>query len=196
MGLILRVCGHRELERIWSLFDLDFDKKELLPKLGVHQAMLKGDMELLAVTEDESRIDLAYVLVGCRGLYGYVWLKYLDVIPFYREKGLGVQAMRLLNKRFADRQGIVAEITDFNAEGGEGETLRAQRKFFARFGYEEIQSDLRIGGVEDHILVKPIRGTAEIAPVAHRMIADFYSRCLRPVIFAKMVDIRPLKKEE
>ncbi|MBR0355804.1 MAG: hypothetical protein IJK35_10560 [Oscillospiraceae bacterium] len=191
MGLILRACGHRELERIWSLFDLDFDKKELLPKLGVHQAMLKGDMELLAVTEDESRIDLAYVLVGCRGLYGYVWLKYLDVIPFYREKGLGIETMRLINRRYADRQGIVAEITDFNDEAG-GETLRAQRKFFARFGYEEIKSDLRIGGVEDHILVKPIRGTAEIAPIIHRVMLDFYSRVYPPAALARAVEIRPV----
>ncbi len=192
MGLILRACGHRELERIWSLFDLYFDKKELLPKLGVHQAMLKGDMELLAVTEEESRIDLAYVLVGCRGLYGYVWLKYLDVIPFYREKGLGVQAMRLLNKRFADRQGIVAEITDFDPDG-EGEALRKQRRFFARFGYEEIESDLRIGGVEDHIMVKPIRGSAEISPIIHRVMLDFYSRVLTPAGLERTVEIRPVK---
>ena len=127
MELKLRACGHRELERIYSLFDLDFDKKELLPRLGIHKAMLKGDMELLAVTDEESRLDLAYALVGCRSLYGYIWLKYLDVIPFYREKGLGVQAMRLLNKRFADRQGIVAEITDFDPEG-EGDAQRKQHR--------------------------------------------------------------------
>ena len=190
MALTLRVCGHRELEHVWSLFDLDFDKKELLPKLGVHKAMLKGDMELLAVTDEESRIDLAYALVGCRGLYGYVWLKYLDVIPFYRDKGLGVESMRLLHRRYADRQGVVAEITDF--DGGEGETLRAQRKFFARFGYEEIKSDLRLGGVEDHILVKPIRGTAELSPIIHRVMLDFYSRVYSPAALSRAVEIRPV----
>ena len=189
--LILRKCGHRELEHYYSLFEVDFDKKELLPRLGVHKAMLKGDMELLAVTDEESRLDLAYALVGCRGLYGYVWLKYLDVIPFYREKGLGIETMRLINRRYADRQGIVAEITDFNDEAG-GETLRAQRKFFARFGYEEIKSDLRIGGVEDHILVKPIRGTAEIAPIIHRVMLDFYSRVYPPAALARAVEIRPV----
>ena len=70
MALILRNCGHRELEHYYSLFEVDFDKKELLPRLGVHKAMLKGDMELLAVTDEESRLDLAYALVGCRSLYG------------------------------------------------------------------------------------------------------------------------------
>lgn len=190
--LKLRECGHREMEHVWSLFKLDFDKKELLPRLGVHKAMLRGDMELLAVTEEESRIDLAYLLVGCRGLYGYVWLKYLDVIPFYREKGLGLEAMRLLHRRCADRQGIVTEITDFSGEAS-GETLRAQRKFLARFGYEEIESELRLGGEEDHIMVKPIRGSAAISPVIHRVMLDFYSRVLSPAALERMVEIRPVR---
>ena len=191
MALNLRVCGHRELEHVWSLFELDFDKRELLPRLGVHKALLKGDVELLAVTEEESRIDLAYLLVGCRSLYGYVWLKYLDVIPFYREKGLGVEAMRLLHRRYADRQGVVTEVTDFDPDG-EGEALRKQRKFFARFGYEEIESDLRLGGREDHIMVKPIRGSAAISPVIHRVMLDFYSRVLSPWALERMVEIRPV----
>lgn len=191
MKLTLRVCGHRELEHVYSLFELDFDKKELLPRLSIHKAMLRGDMELLAVTEEESRIDLAYVLVGCRGLFGYVWLKYLDVIPFCRGKGLGVETMRLLHKRFADRQGIVTEITDFDAQG-QGETLRKQRKFFARFGYEELKSDLTLGGTEDHVMVKPIRGSAEISPIIHRVMLDFYSRVLSPAALERMVEIRPV----
>ena len=189
--LTLRVCGHRELEHVWSLFELDFDKRELLPRLGVHKAMMKGDMELLAVTEDESRIDLAYALVGCRGLYGYAWLKYLDVIPFYRGRGVGIESMRLLHRRYAERQGIVTELTDFDPEG-EGETLRKLLKFFGRFGYEEIESDLRLGGVKDHVLVKPIRGTAELSPIAHRVMLDFYSRTLRPAALENTVEIRPL----
>ena len=45
-------------------------------------------------------------------------------------------------------------------------------------------------------MVKPIKGSADIAPVAHRMITDFYSRCLRPAGFERMVDIRPAQREE
>lgn len=190
--LILRVCGHRELERVWSLFELDFDKRELLPRLGVHKAMLKGDVELLAVTDDGSRLDLAYALVGCRSLYGYVWLKYLDVIPFYRDKGVGIEAMRLLHRRFAGSQGVVTEVTAFGEEEGKDENLRSQRKFFARFGYEEIESDLRLGGEEDHVLVKPIRGTAALSPIIHRVMLDFYSRVYSPAGLSRAVEIRPL----
>lgn len=192
--LALRTGGHRELERLYSAFELDFDRRELLPKISIHKAMMAGDQELLVFYDEESGITAGYALVMVRGVYGYVLLKYFGILQWFREQGLGIQAMRLINKRYADRQGILAELTVF--DDADGDYLRKLRKFFARFGYQDVRSDYRLGGAPVDLMVKPIRGTAEIAPVAHRMIADFYSRCLRPVSFAKMVDIRPLKKEE
>ena len=192
--LALRKGGHRDLERLYSAFELDFDRRELLPKISIHKAMMAGDQELLVFYDEESGITAGYALVMVRGVYGYVLLKYFGILQWFREQGLGIQAMRLINKRYADRQGILAELTVF--DDADGDYLRKLRKFFARFGYQDVRSDYRLGGAPVDLMVKPIRGTAEIAPVAHRMIADFYSRCLRPVSFAKMVDIRPLKKEE
>ncbi len=192
--LALRTGGHRELERLYSAFELDFDRRELLPKISIHKAMMAGDQELLVFYDEESGITAGYALVMVRGVYGYVLLKYFGILQWFREQGLGIQAMRLINKRYADRQGILAELTVF--DDADGDYLRKLRKFFTRFGYQDVRSDYRLGGAPVDLMVKPIRGTAEIAPVAHRMIADFYSRCLRPVSFAKMVDIRPLKKEE
>ena len=192
--LALRTGGHRELERLYSAFELDFDRRELLPKISIHKAMMAGDQELLVFYDEESGITAGYALVMVRGVYGYVLLKYFGILQWFREQGLGIQAMRLINKRYADRQGILAELTVF--DDADGDYLRKLRKFFTRFGYQDVACDYRLGGAPVDLMVKPIRGTAEIAPVAHRMIADFYSRCLRPVSFAKMVDIRPLKKEE
>ena len=174
----LRVCTRRELSHAWALFETEFDETELLPRLTVRRALLKGDMELLAMFDEESRIDVGFALVGCRGLYGYVWLKYLAVLPWYREHGLGIEFMRLLHRRYADRQGVVTELTDF---GGDESTLRALRKFFARFGYVEIEAGARFGGVKDRVLVKPIRGTAELEPVIGRVLTDFYSRASSPL---------------
>ena len=190
MKLKIRSCSQRELAQAYALFESEFDKKELLPRLSVRRAMLRGDMELLAVYDEESQIDAAFALVGCRGVYGYVWLKYLAVLPWYREHGLGIETMRLLHRRYAGKQGIVTELTDFGDDGEQ--TLRALRKFFARFGYVEVDSDLCLGGVEDHVLVKPIRGSAEISPIIHRVMLDFYSRVLRPAALERMVQIRPL----
>lgn len=58
-------------------------------------------------------------------------------------KGVGIAAMRLINKRYADRQGIIAELTSFEDE--DGSMIKGLRKFFARFGYVVVDSDYRIG---------------------------------------------------
>lgn len=186
--LQIRKGGHRDLERYYNVFDLDFDKKELLPKLSLHRAISKGDVELLIVYDEESRIEVAYALTLCRGLYGYVLLKYFGVLPWYRGKGLGIQAMRLLNKHYAEKQGLLAELTVFDPE--DKDTLRKLRKFFSRFGYEEVKCDYRLAGAAVTLMVKPLRGTAEIAPVAHRILRDLYSRVLSGEKLEKTVDIR------
>ena len=192
--LALRKGGHRDLERLYSAFELDFDRRELLPKISIHKAMVAGDQELLVFYDEESGITSGYALVMVRGVYGYVLLKYFGILQWFREQGLGIQAMRLLNRRYADRQGILAELTVF--DDAEGDYLRRLRKFFARFGYVDVACDYRLGGAPVDLMVKPIKGTAEIAPIAPRMIRDFYSRCLRPASFEKMVDIRPVRQEE
>ena len=191
--LNIRKGGHRDLERVYSLIDLDFDKKELIPKMSIHKAMMEGAMELVLLYDDESNMDLGYALVCCKGLYGYVLLKYFGILPWYRDKGLGVEAMRLVNKRYADRQGIVAELTTFDDEGGE--YLMKLRRFFARFGYVEIDRDYRISGTKAHLFVKPIKGTWDIAPIVHRILNDHYSRCLTRREMARMIDIRPYGKK-
>ena len=189
--LNIRKGGHRDLERYYSLFEIDFDQKELLPKLAIHMAISRGDQELLIVYDEESKIEVAYALVMSRGLYGYVLLKYFGVVPWYREKGIGVQAMRLINKQYAEKQGILAELTVFDQED-KGATLRKLRKFFARFGYVDVPCDYTLGGAKVDLMVKPIKGTAEIAPVAHRVLRDFYSRCLRPATMEKMIEIHTI----
>ena len=189
--LAVRTGGHRDLEQLYSAFAMDFDKRELLPKLDIHKAMIHGEQELLVFYDEESNITVGYALVMVRGVYGYVLLKYFGILPWYREHGLGIQAMRMINKRYADRQGILAELTVF--DDADGDYLRKLRKFFARFGYVDVESDYRLGGAKVDLMVKPVKGTAEIAPVAHRMIRDFYSRCLRPSAFDKMIDMRAVE---
>ena len=192
--LTVRKGGHVELERYYSAMEIDFDEKELLGKWSIHRAMSAGDQELLIFSDADTGMDVGYALVMCRGLYGYVLLKYFGILPWFRGKGLGVEAMRLINKRYADRQGLLAELTTFEDE--KGEYLRKLRKFFARFGYVKIESDYRIGGSPVELMVKPLKGPWDVAPIAHRMIRDFYSRCLRFSSYERMIDIRPVKPEE
>ena len=187
----LRKGGHRDLERFYSAMEIDFDARELLGKWSIHRAMSAGDQELLIFSDAESGLELGYALVMCRGLYGYVLLKYLGILPWYRGKGFGLEAMRLIAKRYADRQGILAELTAF--DDPDGAYLRTLRKFFARFGYEELPCDYHIGGAPVTLMQRRFGGEWEIRPVLHRVIRDFYSRCLNAAAMARMLDIRPGK---
>ena len=190
--LKLRKGGHKELEKYYGLMEIDFDSEELFSKLTIHKAMLNSDMELVILYDEDSRMDIGYALVCLKNLYGYVLLKYMAVMPWYRGRGFGVELMRQLNKRYANTQGILAELTEFPDE--DEDRLKKLRKFFSRFGYEEVAVDYTISGTRANLYVKPICGTAEIAPVAHRIVRDFYARCLNAFAVEKMIDIKPLKK--
>ena len=109
--LRIREATRTELGRWYSAMETDFDERELLPLSAVRRAVRRGDQEFLLFEEEESGLTVGYALVCTRNVYGYVLLKYFGILPWYREHGIGVQAMRLLNKRYADRQGILAELT-------------------------------------------------------------------------------------
>ena len=46
------------------------------------------------------------------------------------------------------------------------------------------------------LLVKQIKGTADITPVAHRVLPDFYTRFMTPTAFWRMMDIKSVKGEK
>ena len=189
--LSIRKGGHADLEKYYPLMEMDFDSEELIPKLSLHKAIMNGTAEFLVVYEQESNLDVAYALVLGKNLYGYALLKYLGVLPWYRDHGMGVETMRFLNRRYADRQGLIAEITEFADE--DPNRVKKLMKFFARFGYVEVESDYRIGGVKAHLMVKPIKGSADIAPIAHRILPDFYTRCMSDRAVHRMIDIKAVK---
>ena len=111
--LNIKKGGHRDLERYFTLIEMDFDSEELLPKIAIHKGMMNGSLELLIAYDEDSGMDAGYALVATKNLYGYVLLKYLAVMPRCRGQGMGIQIMRLINKRYADKQGIIAELTEF-----------------------------------------------------------------------------------
>ena len=186
--------GHREMQRYYPLMETDFDSEELIGRLAMHKGISNGSIDFLVFREEESGMDAGYAVVLTKNLYGYVDLKYFAVMPWFRGRGLGVQLMRELNRRYADTQGIIAELTEF--DDPDPDRLKKLRKFFTRFGYEEIQSNCTIRGVKDNLLVKQIKGSADLTPVAHRVLPDFYTRFMTPTAFWRMMDIKSVKGEK
>lgn len=186
--LAIRKGGHTDLNKFYSLFEIDFDSEELLSKLSLHKGLMNGSVELLIVYDDESQIEIAYALVLVKSLYNCVLLKYFGVLPWYRGRGMGVEAMRLIAKRYADRQAIIAEITEF--DDPEPDHVKKLRRFFSRFGFVEVERDYTVGGAAAHIYARQLKGSWELAPVAHRVIPDMYSRFLTNAELRGMIEFR------
>ena len=184
---ILRKGGMQDLERYYPLLEMDFDSEELFAKRVLRRAIRKGTLEFLIMQEEETGMDLAYAFTILRGVYGYVLLKYFGVLPWLRGKGIGVDAMRLLNRYYAEKQGIAAEITDFPDE--DPDRQKKLKRFFRRFGYEEIDCAFTISDIDAHLFVKPLKGSAEIGPVADRVLVDLYTRVLDPAEVRRMIKI-------
>ena len=68
-----------------------------------------------------------------------------------------------------------------DGEISEAETINALCLLARRFGYVELETGARLGGVKDHVMVKPVKGTAELEPVIDRILTDFYSRAALPL---------------
>ncbi len=175
-----------EIAHWYPALQTDFDERELLSRRAIQKAVKRGEQEFLLFVDEYTGIPQGYALCCIRNVYGYVLLKYFGILSWFRGKGVGVEAMRLLNRRYAEKQGILAELTVFDDDEN-GEYLRKLKRFFTRFGYEEVPCNIRIGGAKVILTAKPLKGTAEIAPVARRILADFYSRCLRPAEMEKML---------
>lgn len=172
--LALRVGGHKDLRRCYNMMEIDFDSEELFSRLTIHKALLRGEAELLIFFDEESKLELGYALVLTKNVYGYVLLKYFGIYPWYRNHGMGIEAMRLMNRRYAETSGILAEITEF--EDPEENHVRKLLKYFSRFGYEPVNIDHSIAGVKANVMVKPMKSRAAIDRAAKRILADFYGR--------------------
>lgn len=190
--LKLRKAGHIDLEKYYSLLELDYDDGELLPRLALHKAVMNGTVEFDLITDDNTGLDVAYALVFVKGVYGYDLIKYVGVLPWYRGQGIGLETMRMLNRRFADKQGLIAELPEFDYE--DSDRTRRLMRFFARFGYTETETDYNMSGKKVHLYVKPLKSDYDISPVSHRVINDFYTSVLSPAAMKKMIDVRQIEK--
>lgn len=186
--LKIRKCGHKDLEKYYSLISVDFNSEEIISRLYIHMAMHTGALEMLVFYDEETGIDIGYAIVFTKSLYGYVLIKYLAIFPWHRNKGYGDMAINLISERYKDKQGIIAEIADF--KNNDPDHHIKLRRFFAYYGFISAKADYRIRGVKTSLMVKSEKGTADISPVVHRIIRDIYSGILPKSVMSKIIEIR------
>ena len=179
----LRVGTVSDLHRIYPQMRRDFHRYERMPEWMLARALRRGVQELLLLTDDAGR-EAGYALCCIRSRYDYVLLNYLAVFPTQRGTGAGSAALELLAARYADRQGIILELTD--TPGEEADTQR-RRRFYSRAGYQPVDCPYSLGGERAYLMVKPLRGTADIARAAQFILPEIYAWTLPRFLVQRVV---------
>ena len=170
----LRAGTVTDLKKYYTMMEIDFDKRELFNSILLQKGMLTGNVQMFVIYDDQAKADVGYAVTFPQNVYGYVLLKYFGVFPWYRQKGMGKQALQELVAQYEDKYGLIAEIPVFE-DNGEGQ-ITYLLHFLEEAGFGEVPADYRIGGAKVHLLTKAMKGTGQISRVAHRILPDFYTR--------------------
>lgn len=184
--LKIRKASMSDLKKYYTMMEIDFDRKELINELSLQKGLIDGTIEMFVFSDEQSKIDVGYAVAFAKNVYSYVLLKYFAIFPWYRYKGVGREAYDLVEKQYENKYGMIAEVPVF--EDNDDAQIGKLMKFFKSVGYQEIPSNYNIGGAKVNLLCKGLKGSDQIAKVAHRIIPDFYTR-LTP---KQRSDIKPL----
>lgn len=188
MNYFIKLGYPSDLGRIYKKMRADFHVFERVPGPLMRRSMAAGVQELLLFADERGR-EAGYAFCATKSAYGYVLLNYLAVDGARRGGGVGSAALSLLSERYADRQGLIIELTDVP---GEEEDMKRRHAFYERAGFADVSCDYRLAGKRAFLMVKPLSGTAEISPVAHRIITDFYARMLPGALLDRVVRAEPI----
>jgi GNAT superfamily N-acetyltransferase len=189
--LRLKKGDYKDMHRYYLAMQDDFDKAELLPEIVFHKALFQKQAELVLVYDDSIKVTIAYALVCPKSFYGYGFLWYFAVLPWYRGKGLGTEAMKLINQHYGRLRGMLLEIT----EEPDAETANRRIKFYNNAGYRVVKcGPFRLNGINTKIMVRQAASLPDPGPVMHRILPEIYSHLISASTIEKIIDIKPLKK--
>ena len=145
---ILRVTDEARLQRAEALYMEAFPKSERKPWALIVGKQLEGSMEILAIEDDENSFLGLAVFAFDKDL---ALLDYFAISAEFRGQGAGSEAIRALQKRYADKR-FLLEI-ETTKKPCDDLTMREQRKaFYLRNGLHVMNFDVLLFGVEMEIL--------------------------------------------
>jgi ribosomal protein S18 acetylase RimI-like enzyme len=191
--LRLKKAGYREMHKYYAILREDFDKAELAPEFVFQKALFQHTAELVLVVDDTIGVTIAYALVCPKSLYGYGLLWFFAVLPWYRDRGLGTEALKLIHQKYGRLRGLMLGIT----ETPDAETANRRIRFYNNAGYRVVKTgDIKLSGVPMKIMVRQPPSSPDPGPYMHRILPEIYSHLFSEPMVEKLLDIQPLRKRK
>lgn len=190
--LRLKKASFKDMHEIYTMMKQDFEEGEMAPEIVFQKALFQKQADLVLVVDDTIKITIAYALVCPNSLYGYGFIWYFAVLPWYREKGLGTEAMRLIDQKYGRLRGLMLEVT----ETPDKETANRRIKFYEKNGYRVVKTGpIKLNGIPMRVMVRQSADKPDPGPVMHRILPEIYSHMFSQPMIDKLLDITPLKKK-
>lgn len=173
MDYRLQKGGHRDLHRVYPMLAFDFRPFERFSEFTFQAALLGGDAELLLL-KNASGVECGYAVMFTGSHYKYVMLAFIAVYPGFRGHGAGGAFLDLLRARYADRQGILLEVTEHEDPK---ETQRLITIYGGR-GWRRVPCIYRLGGRSAVLMNLPLQGPEDVSAAAPLIVDDLYRRIL------------------
>ena len=119
-------------QQIVTLYEEAFPEVEKKPWDLMERLAVEGKMELLAVTEEDRFVGLAFNMLDEK----LALLDYFAIAPDLRSSGFGGQAIRCLLERFAGKK-YIFEIEKQDPQAENAEERKRRKKFYLRNGLKE-----------------------------------------------------------
>jgi GNAT superfamily N-acetyltransferase len=191
--LRLKKAGIGEMHQYYAQMQQDFEKDELVPEIVFQKAVFLKQADLVLVVDDTIRVTIAYALVCPNSFYGYGLIWYFAVLPIYRGRGLGTEAVRLIDKKYGRLRGMMLEITDAPDRAAADRRV----KFYEKNGYKLVKTGaIKLNGIPMRIMVRQPAGSPDPGPYIHRILPEIYSHMFSESMVQKLLDITPMKKKQ
>lgn len=180
--LNIRPMSHDEVESVYAHVKRDFPPIEYPPlkKMKVHFANSAVEGHLYASNEKSA----AYAFMLKAEEISRIMLFLYAVEPGLRGKGVGSKFLKELFARYANRDGMYAEveIPELAPTPQERRVCQSRIVFYQRLGFKRVQNlHYCIYGVQMHLFYKPIANkNVPDAPGAIRDVTALYNGILLP----------------
>lgn len=184
--LRVKTGGPKEMHDFYGLMQQDFNKETLPAEIVFLKALFNKQIELLLIADDTIKVTVAYAVVCTRSFYNYGFIWYFAVLPWYRGKGLGTEAMKLIHRRYGKMSGMILEVN-------ESENANNQIDFFMKMGYKPAKGTYLHNDVKSKVLIRNNSGSLDPTSIVVRLLKEIYSHVFTDSTIKKIFDFSGLK---
>lgn len=148
-------------EKIYSGYKKIFPEVERKSYRDLKNGNERGIVKLIEIIENDKSV--GFMILNTLKGNKHIGLDYFAIWPENRSKGYGTKAIKLVKEKYKEYNGLFIEIEKLGCGKDEEENKTRERraKFYQEIGFQKLNFDLFLFGMEYSIYVLPFKDKLE-----------------------------------